>query len=197
MTDTIESLRARVAELGTLEYDYEAAIKHNVALQDELAALKTSQQAAREAGQGDPVGYIWYEPASDWNGYEGHERIGFKKPINSECAFGYQAVFTQAPTIPAAREHKRFASEYEEGVTTGWNACLDELLAAAQAPTIPAGMKLVNANGLAEAMALFVPHECYGEMDALLAALKVTHWDEERMDIIGQNGNSGLHYLGD
>jgi len=38
------------------------------------------------------------------------------------------------------------------------------------APAIPEGMVLVNHQGLMAAMAAFVPHECYGEMDTMLAA---------------------------
>jgi len=129
MTDTElntnRKLRARVAELeAKAEMDYAMIAGDNAiiaGLKDELAALKTSQQAAREAGQGEPVAWLHQHlPHSDTVGKSLH--FTSKSPHGN--AVRVTSLYTKAPTIPA-------------------------------------------------------------------------EWDEKRMDIIGQNGNSGDHYAED
>jgi hypothetical protein len=54
-----------------------------------------AQLAAR--GQGEPVAWLWYEPASEWNGYEGRQRVSLEKPKASAAVNGCQALYLSAP----------------------------------------------------------------------------------------------------
>ena len=38
------------------------------------------------------------------------------------------------------------------------------------------------------------PESCAKAIKMCIEALKQIKWDEDRMDVIGQNGNDGLHY---
>lgn len=39
------------------------------------------------------------------------------------------------------------------------------------------------------------PESCAKAIKMCIEALRQLKWDESRVDIIGQNGNDGLHYL--
>jgi hypothetical protein len=39
------------------------------------------------------------------------------------------------------------------------------------------------------------PESCAKAISMCIEALKDIKWDEERIDVIGQNGNTGEHYL--
>ena len=87
------------------------AVRAVNALCDEVESLR---QQVREQ-QGEPVTEVSAEKGLTYGGRP-------EQPIGT--------LFYTAPTIPAPMEHKRWASDYEEGVTVGWNSCRDEMLSA-------------------------------------------------------------------
>lgn len=38
------------------------------------------------------------------------------------------------------------------------------------------------------------PEACAKAISMCIEALRQLKWDEDRMDVVGQNGNDGLHY---
>jgi hypothetical protein len=51
-----------------------------------VKAASVPPTASRAATTETPVAWLWYEPASEWNAYEGRYRVGLQKPkVGADC----------------------------------------------------------------------------------------------------------------
>lgn len=85
LAELIEAMSARHKELCAESFAAGAARQGG---DGESNPPEIPDSSADRAQQGEPVAWVWHEPASEWNGYQGRARIAFDKPKASAAPNG-------------------------------------------------------------------------------------------------------------